>query len=74
MTIAGNLTVDMCFLELKEAFTLFDKNGDGHISANELGQVLRAIGQNPTEATIQEVMTKADKDGVCVYCCYECLR
>lgn len=48
---------------MKEAFSLFDKNGDGHISATELGQVLRALGQNPTEATIQEVMAKADKDG-----------
>lgn len=48
---------------MKEAFELFDKNGDGHISADELGKVLRAIGQNPTEAMIKEVMAKADKDG-----------
>ncbi|XP_052252303.1 neo-calmodulin-like isoform X1 [Dreissena polymorpha] len=49
--------------ELKDAFNLFDKNGDGHISASELGYVLRALGQNPTERMIKEVMAKADKDG-----------
>ena len=42
---------------------MFDMNGDGHISAVELGKVLQAIGQNPTESTIKEVMKKADKDG-----------
>ncbi|KAH3711396.1 hypothetical protein DPMN_071065 [Dreissena polymorpha] len=53
----------IAFSKLKEAFNLFDMNGDGHISASELGYVLRALGQNPTERMIKEVMAKADKDG-----------
>lgn len=53
------------FTEFKErkVFDLFDKNGDGHISAAELGKVLRAIGQNPTDKDVEEVLKKADKDG-----------
>ena len=35
--------------EFKEAFSLFDKDGDGTISINELGYVMRSLGQNPTE-------------------------
>ena len=30
--------------ELKEAFQLFDRDGDGTISTDELGIVLRSIG------------------------------
>ena len=32
--------------ELKEAFDLFDSNGDGKIAARELQAVLQAIGRN----------------------------
>ena len=32
--------------ELKEAFDLFDSNGDGKIAARELQVVLQAIGRN----------------------------
>uniref|UniRef100_A0A1I8FEL4 Calmodulin n=1 Tax=Macrostomum lignano TaxID=282301 RepID=A0A1I8FEL4_9PLAT len=32
--------------ELHEAFLLFDRDGGGTISANELGDVMRSLGQN----------------------------
>lgn len=32
-----------------EAFLLFDKDGDGTISAKELGVVMKSLGQSPTE-------------------------
>ncbi len=34
--------------EFKEAFSLFDKDGDGTITTKELGTVMRSLGQNPT--------------------------
>ncbi|XP_052273702.1 calmodulin-like isoform X1 [Dreissena polymorpha] len=49
--------------EFKEAFSLFDKNGDGTISSKELGIVMRSLGQNPTEAELQDMVNEVDADG-----------
>jgi hypothetical protein len=49
--------------EFQEAFNLFDRDGDGLISASELGSVLRSLGQTPTEAEIQALIAEADSDG-----------
>lgn len=49
--------------EFKEAFSVFDKNGDGNISAKELGIVMRSLGQNPTEKELDKLINDADKDG-----------
>jgi hypothetical protein len=37
----------------KATFTLLDKDNDGSISASELGAVMRALGQSPTDAELQ---------------------
>lgn len=34
--------------EFKEAFGLFDKDGNGTITASELGVVMKSLGKNPT--------------------------
>lgn len=47
----------------REAFSLFDKDGDGTITAKELGVVMRSLGQNPTEAELQDMVNEVDKDG-----------
>jgi len=39
----------------KEAFNLFDRDNDGKINANEVGTVMRALGQSPTEAEVKEI-------------------
>jgi len=49
--------------ELKEAFDEFDKDGSGAISAQELLGVMRAMGQNPTEDEVLNLMLEADLDG-----------
>lgn len=53
----------VCFLEFKEAFSLFDKDGDGTITTKELGTVMRSLGQNPTEAELQDMINEVDADG-----------
>lgn len=42
--------------EFKEAFALFDKDGDGTISAKELVVVMRSIGLTPSVDEIQKMM------------------
>lgn len=39
----------------KEAFSLFDKRGNGRVALESLGDLLRACGQNPTLAEIREL-------------------
>ncbi|EMR09007.2 hypothetical protein PNEG_02782 [Pneumocystis murina B123] len=57
-----NLTEEQ-ISEFKEAFSLFDKDGDGSITTKELGIVMRSLGQNPTEAELQDMVNEVDADG-----------
>jgi calmodulin len=49
--------------EFKEAFSVFDNDGDGTITIEELGTVLRMLGQTPTEAELQDMINEVDADG-----------
>ena len=49
--------------EYKEAFNLYDKDKDGIIATQKLGRVLRAMGLNPTEIEIQEMIDEIDSEG-----------
>jgi len=60
--MADQLTEDQ-ISEFKEAFSLFDKDGDGTITTLELGTVMRSLGQNPTEAELQDMINEVDADG-----------
>ena len=60
--MADSLTEEQ-IAEFKEAFSLFDKDGDGTITTKELGTVMRSLGQNPTEAELQDMINEVDADG-----------
>ena len=48
--------------EFKDVFTMFDKDGDGTVSTKELGVVMRALGQNPTDEELWEMIKEVDQD------------
>jgi calmodulin len=48
--------------ETRAAFEVFDKDGSGTISADELRQVMKSLGENLTDAEIDEMIAEADKD------------
>ncbi|ESP03376.1 hypothetical protein LOTGIDRAFT_171463 [Lottia gigantea] len=41
-------------LELREAFSLFEKTGKGRINVKDLGMLLRSLGWNPSEQDMEE--------------------
>ncbi|XP_036920547.1 calmodulin-alpha-like [Sturnira hondurensis] len=45
-----------------KGFSLSDKDGDGTITTKELGTVMRSLGQNPTEAELQDMANEVDAD------------
>ena len=49
--------------EFKEAFLLFDKDGDGKITQKELGAVMQSLGETPTAAELHDMINDADTDG-----------
>lgn len=49
-------------LEYKEAFSLYDKAGEGCIDSKELGTVMRALGQNPSLADIEGMKMDLESD------------
>jgi len=51
--------------EIKEAFALFDKKGTGTIASENLGDLLRALGQNPTQAEVAQLAASAPGESTC---------
>ncbi|KAL1136694.1 hypothetical protein V6Z11_A12G256100 [Gossypium hirsutum] len=43
---------------MKEAFTLFDTDGDGKIAPSELGILMRSLGGNPTQAQLKAIIAE----------------
>jgi len=49
--------------DFREAFSLFDFDENGSISAKELGEVLKALGQNPSMNELSDMINEVDQDG-----------
>jgi Ca2+-binding EF-hand superfamily protein len=52
--------------EYREAFALFDKRGTGQVPRESLGELLRSLGQNPTQAEVNDLERQVG--GTCTCC------
>ena len=48
--------------KLWQAFKVLDVDGNGAISTEELGEVMRSLGQNPTETGLRDLIKEIDVD------------
>jgi calmodulin len=39
---------DVMIAEIREIFTLFDKDADGYVSTQDLGTIIRGLNMNPS--------------------------
>ena len=49
--------------EMMEAFKVFDSDGNGMITADELRQIMANLGEKLTEEEVEEMVKEADIDG-----------
>jgi calmodulin len=49
--------------EIKEAFKVFDKDGNGFISAAELRHIMTNLCEKLTDEEVDEMIREADVDG-----------
>ena len=47
----------------KEAFLMYDKNGDSKITLDEFGDVIKSLGLNPSSDQLVTLMKEIDLDG-----------
>ncbi|XP_078313154.1 calmodulin-like [Crassostrea virginica] len=47
----------------KDAFSMFDRDGEGTILTRELGPIMCSMGYQPTEAELADMMNEVDSEG-----------
>jgi calmodulin len=47
----------------RDAFNIFDKDGDGRVTVKELGTIMRALGHHPAAAELQAMVAEVDTEG-----------
>lgn len=49
--------------EMREAFRIFDQDGDGFIDAEDIGRTMEELGEKLTADDVQQMVREADADG-----------
>ncbi|KAJ1501922.1 Myosin light polypeptide 6 [Coelomomyces lativittatus] len=50
--------------EFRETFSLFDKKGDGYVELKFIGDLLRALGKNPTEFQVTQIVNNFQQQAI----------
>ncbi|NIG60470.1 calcium-binding protein 7 [Pontoporia blainvillei] len=62
--VADFVWIDLVVLEeIREAFKVFDRDGNGFISKQELGTAMRSLGYMPNEVELEVIIQRLDMDG-----------
>ncbi|XP_029619465.1 calcium-binding protein 7 isoform X1 [Salmo trutta] len=56
-------SLPVLFPEIREAFKVFDRDGNGFISKQELGMAMRSLGYMPNEVELEVIIQRLDMDG-----------
>jgi hypothetical protein len=59
---ANNITEEQ-IETYREAFSMYDRNGDAKITLDEFGDVIKSLGLDPTEEQLATLMQEIDLDG-----------
>uniref|UniRef100_UPI003AABF848 calcium-binding protein 7-like n=1 Tax=Centroberyx gerrardi TaxID=166262 RepID=UPI003AABF848 len=51
------------YAKIREAFKVFDRDGNGFISKQELGVAMRSLGYMPNEVELEVIIQRLDMDG-----------
>ncbi|NXN89800.1 CALMS protein, partial [Bombycilla garrulus] len=49
--------------EIREAFSLFDRDGDGLMGGEDVGTAMRSLGHNPSEGELRAVLGERGRTG-----------
>ncbi|VDM47814.1 unnamed protein product [Toxocara canis] len=49
--------------QIRDAFSVFDRDGDGRITVDELGAVMASLGEHPSESELKRMISEFDEDG-----------
>lgn len=66
LTSIGRTKFDGCHLhstDYREAFGLFDRVGDNKVAYNQIADIMRALGQNPTNKEVAKLLGSPSADG-----------
>ena len=51
---------DVMIAEIREIFTLFDKDADGYVATEDLGTIIRGLNMNPSQREVEEMVRDVD--------------
>lgn len=63
LTVMHSDVLYVCCAEIREAFRVLDRDGNGFISKQELGMAMRSLGYMPSEVELAIIMQRLDMDG-----------